>query len=89
MRDTQIESPHQLTTLLREIKGALADGRLEQFAPAAAAQALDDLNTVSDAGPWPDYLEAYFRNPSTGEQYRLTVETQYSSDGCMSTPWQQ
>jgi hypothetical protein len=80
--DTQIESPHQLTTLLREIKSALAEGILEQFTPAAAAAvALDDLNAVKDTGPWPDYLEAYLRNPKTDVRYKLTVETYHGVGG--------
>jgi len=79
--DIQIKSPHQLTTVLREIKGALADGSLQQFVPADAAFALDDLNAVSDTGPWPDYIEAYFTNPKTGERYKLTAETYHGAGG--------
>lgn len=66
--DIQIKSPHQLTNVLREIKAALADGSLQQFTPAGAVFALNDLNAVSDTGPWPDYIEAYFTNPKTGER---------------------
>jgi hypothetical protein len=79
--DIQIESPQQLTTVLRQVKAALADGSLRQFTPADATLALDDLNAVSDNGPWPDYIEAYFSNPSTGERYKLTVETYHGAGG--------
>ena len=79
--DIEIKSPHDLTGVLQGIKRALADGSLRQFKPADAALALDDLNAVSDVGPWPDYIEAYFTNPKTGERYKLTAETYHGSGG--------
>ena len=79
--DIQIKSPHQLTTFLREIKAALADGALTQFVPTDAVLALDDLGVISDAGPWPDYIEAYFTSPITGERYKLTAETYHGVGG--------
>ena len=77
----QINSQEQLTSLLRDLKRALANGRLRQYKPSDAAMALDDLNQVSDTGPWPDYIEAYFADPTTGERYKLTAETYHGSGG--------
>jgi hypothetical protein len=76
-----IRSPQQLTSVLRDLKRALADGSLRQFSPADAAFAVADLNVVSDDGPWPDYLEAFFTDPNTGERYKLTVETYHGAGG--------
>jgi hypothetical protein len=79
--NTQIKSAEQLTTILRAIKRALANGSLRQYKPSDAVLALDDLNQVSDSGPWPDYIEAYFADSKTGEQYKLTAETYHGSGG--------
>ena len=77
----QIKSLHQLTTLLGDIKAALADGALMQFVPTDAVLTLEDLNVVSDTGPWPDYIEAYFMSPITGERYKLAAETYHGVGG--------
>jgi hypothetical protein len=76
-----IRSPGQLTGVLRDIKRALAVGSLHQFRPADAALALVDLSAVNEEGPWPDYVEAYFRDPKSGESYKLTVDAYHGAGG--------
>jgi hypothetical protein len=76
-----IRSPQQLTSLLRRIKQSLSDGSLCQYRVDDTALATADLSLVSDEGPWPDYLEAFFANSETGERYKLTVETYHGAGG--------
>jgi hypothetical protein len=66
--------------VLREVKQCVAQGILLQVKPANAPFALDDLTTVPDEGPWPDYVEAYFVDRH-GKQYKLTVETYHGAGG--------
>jgi hypothetical protein len=78
--ETRISSPGQLAAVLREAKECVAKGVLRQVKPTDAPFALDDLSTVPDAGPWPDYVEAYFED-NQGKLYKLTVETYHGAGG--------
>lgn len=81
--EARISSPGELAAVLREAKQCIAQGILRQVKPANAPFALDDLATVPDEGPWPDYLEAYFVDEH-GKQYKLTVETYHGARGSWS-----
>jgi hypothetical protein len=76
-----VRSPGEFVRVLQAVREALADGTLVQVKPPDAPYALDDIRTVSDDGPWPDYVEAHFENIKTGARYRLAVETYHGSGG--------
>jgi hypothetical protein len=78
--EARISSPGELATVLRQAKQCVARGILRQVKPANAPFALDDLASIPDDGPWPDYVEAYFVDLK-GKQYRLTVETYHGAGG--------
>jgi len=78
--EARISSPGELAAVLRETKQCIAQGILRQVKPGNAPFALDDLATVPDEGPWPDYVEAYFVDRD-GQQYRLRVETYHGTGG--------
>ena len=77
----EIRTPQEFTRVLREIKHALASGKLRQVRPAQAAFAMDDITSVNEDGPWPDYVEAYFEDVSTRAVYKLAVETYHGAGG--------
>ncbi len=78
--ESAVSTPGQLAALLRETKECLAKGVLRQVKPTSAPLALDDLWTVSDDGPWPDFIEAYFEDRQ-GKLYKLAVETHHGAGG--------
>ena len=78
--EARISSPGELAAVLREAKQCVAQGVLRQVKPTNAPFALDDLSTVPDDGPWPDYVEAYFEDRQ-GKRYKLTVETYHGAGG--------
>lgn len=76
-----IESPNELVDLLNELKLAVAAGDLCQITPGDAPLASSvDITTLTDKGPWPDYLELHFRGRD-GAHYRLAVETYHGTGG--------
>ena len=78
--ETRISSPEQLVEVLRAAKACVSSGTLRQVTPPDAPFAVEDLSSVPDEGPWPDYVEAYFEDPQ-GKRYRLTVETYHGAGG--------
>lgn len=77
-----ITSALALASLLRAVKAAVAAGTLVQVVPDPSPFALrGPISTVADAGPWPDYLEARFLDPSTGRRLKLTVESYHGVGG--------
>lgn len=80
-RNLEIRSPQEFIEVLRRVRSALASGSLCQFKPVDAPFAMDDITVVNDAGPWPDYVEAYFEDPATRARYKLTAETYHGAGG--------
>ncbi|HEU4577892.1 MAG TPA: hypothetical protein VFS67_06540 [Polyangiaceae bacterium] len=78
--EARISSPGELAAVLRQAKQCVARGILRQVKPVNAPFALDDLASIPDDGPWPDYVEAYFVDRN-GKQYKLTVETYHGAGG--------
>jgi hypothetical protein len=78
--ETRISSPAELSVVLREAKLCMGSGVLRQVKPTNAPFAIDDLSTVPDEGPWPDYFEAYFEDRN-GKLYKLTMETYHGTGG--------
>jgi hypothetical protein len=62
MADTRINSPEELKAVLRRTKEFIANGTLRQIRAIGSIFSGDDLTTVPDDRPWPDYLEAYFED---------------------------
>jgi len=76
-----IQAPQDLVQILQEVRRALAEGTLKQIKPADAPEAMEDISTIDDAGPWPDYIEAYFENQKTGARFKLSAETFHGAGG--------
>jgi hypothetical protein len=78
----RIESPEDLATLIEDVSQAVRDGKLKQINPNRSSFiTLEDILQISPKGPWPDYLEYYFEDTKTGEQYKLIAETYHGSGG--------
>jgi len=80
MANTQIRTREELKAVLRRTKEFIANGTLRQIKAIGSIVANDDLTTVPDDGPWPDFLEAYFEDLE-GARYKLTVETYHGTGG--------
>jgi hypothetical protein len=78
--ERQISSRDVFVSVLRDVKRCIADGSLRQIKPANAPFALDDVTSVPDEGPWPDYVEAYFEDRA-GQRYKLMAETYHGAGG--------
>ena len=78
--ERKISSRDTFVSVLRDVKRCIADGSLRQMKPANAPFAIDDVTSVPDEGPWPDYVEAYFED-RVGQRYKLTAETYHGAGG--------
>ena len=77
-----IRTVADLVAILKELKQAVAVGSLEQIRPDLSPFATDlSVYDIDDKGPWPDYIEIRFRNPSDGTIYKLSVETYHGAGG--------
>lgn len=78
----RIESSDDLASLIKEISQAVREGKLKQVSSSGNTFATqEDIFNISPNGPWPDYLELFFKDPRTGEQYRLIAETYHGRGG--------
>lgn len=78
-----IESPEQLSEVLKEINQAVAAGYLHQVEAETLSFANDFLlSDILIKGPWPDYFELYFQESNFGQRYKLSVETYHGAGGC-------
>jgi hypothetical protein len=82
-QEIEISSPAQLRAVLVQAKHCVASGTLRHVRLLEAPFAADDLSTIPDDGPWPDYLEGYFEDRD-GTRYRLAVETCHGAGGSWS-----
>lgn len=81
--EVSIRSPRELTVLLQHVKRCLSTGVLQQISLPNSLAAAADIAQLPDAGPWPDYVAAYFKNDQ-GQHYKLTVETYHGAGGSWS-----
>jgi len=82
--EQRIRTPNVLSNIIRLIKGALEAGELHEvnFWPKHRASFhRPPFSTISEEGPWPDYMEYYFRSTITGECFRLVCETYHGGGG--------
>lgn len=78
----RIRARGELASLIREIKGAIAAGLLEQVPGGLSGFAADaSVDDISEQGPWPDYVELRLRAREGGRMWRLTVETYHGAGG--------
>lgn len=77
-----IRTRGQLSGILRDLKRAVSDGDLSPVEPAIPLFSVEcSLIDIPEDGPWPDYFELYFQEPSTGERYKLSAETYHGAGG--------
>ncbi len=77
-----IRSSIEFSHILQELKRATALGEMRQIhLPQSALFEEIFLKNIPDEGPWPDYVEIYFEEASTGDAYKLTVETYHGAGG--------
>ena len=78
----EIRSATELRTLLAALEQAIKEGLLIECRPAGASTPTTELASIFAADScWPDYIEAYVRDPATGNTFRLAVETYHGSGG--------
>jgi hypothetical protein len=78
----RINTPADLSTLLRELKEAVGAGILEQVRPDPSPFATDAaISDIADRGPWRDYIELRFRSRGESQQYKLVAETYHGTGG--------
>ncbi len=79
-----IRTPQDLSRIIHMVKEALKGGRLveidywpERRIPFYRAS----FETISEKGPWPDYVEYYFEDTTTKQCFRLVCETYHGFGG--------
>lgn len=83
--ERKIITPDDLTTVLDELKAQVERGNLVQYWEADAICATQEaLHNILSEGPWPDYIEIYLQDVSTGGRYRLIAETYHGSGGSLA-----
>lgn len=83
MRKTrELRTPADLADTLRDLKAAVLTKELVQIRPDLSPFATNmPVEDIDADGPWPDYIELRFRDPSNGTIYRLSVETYHGGGG--------
>jgi hypothetical protein len=79
-----IDSRETLQQLLTSVHQSLAAGDLLEAAGPFMAQAQTPRKafaSVPIGGPWPDYMEYWFRCAGCGKSYKLSVETFHGAGG--------
>lgn len=75
-----VRSPGELSKAIRVIRARLGDRSLEEITQPAHSPSGDFLD-LSAAGPWPDYIEHYFRCMRCSRRFRLAVDTYHGGGG--------
>jgi hypothetical protein len=78
-----ISTPAELVAVLREVHAYVAQGRLRQLRTANRLVPETSAKDLSEAGPWPDYIDMSFED-NAGYRYRLEVETYHGTGGSWS-----
>ncbi len=76
----EIDNPAQLTKAIRIARANLAEGTLTDITHPAHSPS-GQFNELHDDGPWPDYVEHYFRCVSCGRGFRLSADTYHGIGG--------
>ena len=76
----EIKTPGQLTKAIRVVRANLAEGTLMDITQSAHTPSCK-FAELGERGPWPDYLEHYFRCKTCDHHFRLAVETYHGVGG--------
>ncbi len=81
-----ISNEHHIRTLqdLSRIIRMVKEGRLVEIGYWPERQASlhqASFETISEKGPWPDYIEYYFEDTTTKQCFRLVCETYHGFGG--------
>lgn len=82
-----IRTPGELTKAIRVVRDNLADGTLTDITQPAHSPS-GYFRDLPDAGPWPDYVEHYFRCSFCGYGFRLAVDTYHGAGGKWEGEWE-
>jgi len=82
-----IRTPGELTKAIRVVRDNLSDGTLIDITQPAHSPSGHFID-LSDAGPWPDYVEHYFRCGACGHGFRLAVDTYHGAGGKWDGEWE-
>jgi hypothetical protein len=75
-----IRSPGELQKAIRVVRANLADGTLEQL-PGNPVHPMRPFLSLTEAGPWDDYLLYEFRCSSCAARFTLSAETYHGAGG--------
>jgi hypothetical protein len=84
IRRRNIRSQADLAHVLEAVHAALADGTLTGHSHRSIP-ALTLADFPSAAGPWPGFIERYFRCVHCGQRFQLAVETDNRMAGAWKT----
>ncbi len=76
----EIRSPDELSKAIRAIRSRLTDRSVEEITQRAHSPSGEFLD-LSEAGPWPDYIEHYFRCMRCNRRFRFAVDTYHGGGG--------
>ena len=79
-KHVEIRSPGEFRRALHIIRNHLADGSIIDFT-AQAVTPSEAFNALTDQGPWPDFVEHYFRCATCDHHFRLAVDTYHGVGG--------
>ncbi len=80
--NTKIDSKHKCEHLLLLLHKLINDGDIKQVWPSDSPFASEEsVLLISPVGPWPDYMEMYFKALETKKSYKLTIETFHGTGG--------
>ena len=83
----EIRTPAELSQTIRVVKGNIDDGTLIDITQPAHSPSGKFLD-LPEGGPWPDYVEHYFRCDSCGHGFRLAVDTYHGGGGQWEGEWE-
>jgi hypothetical protein len=75
-----IATPGQLSQAIRVVKANLADETLSDITQPAHSPS-GRFADLTEKGPWPDYVEHYFKCNTCGLGFRLSVDTYHGVGG--------
>jgi hypothetical protein len=79
-RRIMISSPADLSAILAMIRASVSGGHLTEAHRQGCAVTRSDVADLPAGGPWPDVVDAVFRDRA-GRRYRLLVETYHGAGG--------
>ena len=80
----RIVHPEDLKRIIREVKGKIKNGCLveEEYWPKGHVRLYQEpFDRLSEDGPWPDYIEYYFRCVECDQLFCLKCETYHGMGG--------